>query len=45
MGASPIMGPAGLVRDAGEEFDGLDIRDANLMMGHLFELKEQEVHA
>ena len=45
MGASPIMGPAVLVSDAGEEFDGMDTGDANLMMGRLFELKKQEVHA
>lgn len=45
MGASPIMGPAVLVRDAGEEFDGMDTSDANLMMGHLFELKTEEVTA
>lgn len=44
-GASPIVGTAVLVKDAGDELDGLDQAAATLMMGHLFELKTEEVTA
>lgn len=44
-GASPIVGTAVLVKDADDELDGLDQAAATLMMGHLFELKTEEVTA
>lgn len=44
-GASPIVGNAVLVKDAGEELDGLEQGAANLLIGHLFELQAEEVRA